>query len=237
VAKRTPDYTKQVRHEKPRKPVSRPGRATAARGRRAEAKVPPAPKALVLITYASLAGGVALYLYVLYLAHPTAGGLVAVGCGLITDGLVAVLAAYALDPVKHPLRRVNKRALIFVLVIFAAVTVMLTVSVPLLSPGLIPPIAVFFYMIRPRLKLIAEVEGTYRPTRRDQALEEIQERRAERKREKEREAAMKRTIKQRLQRGAGPVARTETETEDDEPASAAADARARRPAKRRGGRR
>ena len=144
--------------------------------------------------------------------------------------------------------RVNKRTLLTVIAVLGAVAVFQTVRVPLASPGLIPPVAVFFYLIRPRLKMIAQAEGTYRPTRRDQALDEIQAAREERQREKEREAAIKRTIKRRLQRDAeaaddaetdnGQAAAAETETAGHT-AGAVDDARAtgRRPAKRRGGRR
>ncbi len=57
--------------------------------------------------------------------------------------------------------------------------------------------AIFYFVIRPRLKVIAQAAGTYRPTRRDEALAEIQERRDERQREKEREEQLKRTLKRR----------------------------------------
>jgi len=155
-------------------------------------------------------------------------------CGVLTNVLIGVLATYALNPRRFPMPRVDKRSLIMLVMILGAVTVFFGLRQAWLSAGLIPPVAVFFFVVRPRLKLIAEAAGTYRPTRRDQALEEIQERRAERLREKEREAAMKRTIKQRLQGRAGRAA----EAEGDVAAGAAdTDMRASRPAKRPGGKR
>ena len=117
--------------------------------------------------------------------------------GMLTNILTGVLALYALNPRRFPMPRVDKRLLAVVIVVFGAVTVFVGINNAILAPGMIPPIAIFYFVIRPRLKSIAQATGTYRPTRRDAALEEIQERRAERQREKEREEQLKRTLKRR----------------------------------------
>jgi hypothetical protein len=202
VAKRTPDYTKQVRHEKPpRRPVAPAGKKTARR-----AEVPPPPQGATALVIVSLAGGVALYAWAASLAfgntdkRTLALSLTIALCGLVTNVLTGVLALYALNPRRFPMPRLDKRMLIVIIVVFGAITVFFGSSNPILVPGIIAPVAVFYFVIRPRLKVIAQVTGTYRPTKRDAALAEIQERREERQREKEREEQLKRTIKRRQQR-------------------------------------
>jgi hypothetical protein len=203
VAKRTPDYTKQVRHEKPRRQPDAAPRKKAAR--RPEVPAPPRGSgALVLV---SLFGGVALYVWAALLAlggsdtKTVAFSLTVSLCGLLTNVLTGVLALYALNPQRFAMPRVDKRMLVVIIVIFGAVAVFFSSANVILAPGLIPPVAIFFFVIRPRLKVIAQVAGTYRPTRRDDALAEIQERRAERQREKEREEQLKRALKRRQQGG------------------------------------
>jgi hypothetical protein len=203
VAKRTPDYTKQVRHEKPgRQPVP-PTRKKAAH----KADVPPPAQGATALTFVSLIGGVALYAWAVTLAMGSSDArVVAISvtvafCGLLTNILTGVLAVYALNPGRHPMPRVDKRMLAVIIIVLGVVVVFFGSTNLILAPGMIPPVVVFFFVIRPRLKVIAQVAGTYRPTKRDEALAEIQERRAERQREKEREAQLKRTIKRRQERG------------------------------------
>jgi len=208
VAKRTPDYTKQVRHEKPRRqPVAAPGKKAARRQ-----PVPPPQKGAAGATYVSLVGGTAVYFYAAYLATGgattkiVAFSLVIAACGVLANVLTGVLATYALFPRRYPMPRVDKRWLVMSIVIFGAVTVFFGLQIPWLAPGIIPPVAVFLFVVRPRLKLIAQAAGTYRPTKRDAALAEIDERREarrreaeERQREKEKEEQLKRVIRRRIQ--------------------------------------
>jgi hypothetical protein len=206
VAKRTPDYTKS-RHEKPSR---RPAAAPAKKARRGT--VPPPQKGAASATYVSLVGGTAVYLYAGYVA--TGAGttkseifsLVIALCGLLTNVLTGVLATYALYPVRHAMPRVDKRLLVTLIMVFGAITVFFGLQIAWLAPGIIPPVAVFFFVVRPRLKLIAQAAGTYRPTRRDAALAEIDERRdarrreaEERQREKEKGEQLKRVLKRRMQ--------------------------------------
>jgi hypothetical protein len=207
VAKHTPDYTKQVRHEKPRRqPVAAPGKKTR-RG-----AVPPPQKGASSATYVSLVGGTAVYLYAGYLATGGANSksvifsLIIAFCGLLTNVLTGVLATYALYPVRHAMPRVDKRLLVTLIMVFGAITVFFGLQIAWLAPGIIPPVAVFFFVVRPRLKLIAQAAGTYRPTKRDAALAEIDERREarrreteERQREKEKEEQLKRVLKRRME--------------------------------------
>ena len=209
MAKRTPDYTKQVRHEKPRRqPVAVPGKK-ARRG-----TVPPPPRGASSATYVSLVGGTAVYLYAGsgYLATGGANSkaiifsLVIAFCGLVTNVLTGVLATYALYPVRHAMPRVDKRLLVTLITVFGAITVIFGLQIVWLAPGIIPPVAVFFFVVRPRLKLIARAAGTYRPTKRDAALADMDERREarrreteERQREKEKEEQLKRVLKRRME--------------------------------------
>jgi ABC-type multidrug transport system fused ATPase/permease subunit len=209
VAKRTPDYTKQVRHEKPRRqPVAAPGKKTR-RG-----TVPPPQKGAPSAVYVALGGGTAVYLYAAFLATGGANSkaiifsLVIALCGLFTNVLTGVLATYALYPVRHAMPRLDKRLIVVLIMVFGAVTVFFGLQIAWLAPGIIPPVAVFFFVVRPRLKLIAQAAGTYRPTKRDAALAEIDERREtrrreteEREREKEKEEQLKRVLKRRMQQG------------------------------------
>lgn len=212
MAKRTPDYTKQVRHEKPRRqPVAAAGKKAARRG-----QVPPPQKGAASAVYVSLGGGTAVYLYAGYVA--TGAGttksvifqLVIALCGLLTNVLTGVLATYSLYPVRRAMPGVDKRLLVTLIMVFGAVTVFFGLQIAWLAPGIIPPVAVFFFVVRPRLKLIAQAAGTYRPTKRDAALAEIDERRdarrreaEERQREKEKEEQLKSVLKRRMQRDQG----------------------------------
>ena len=212
MAKRTPDYTKQVRHEKPRRqPVAAPGKKAARRG-----TVPPPQKGAASAVYVSLVGGTAVYLYAAYLATGSATtksiifSLVIAFCGLLTNVLTGVLATYSLYPRRFAMPGIDKRLLVTLIMVFGAVTVFFGLQIAWLAPGSIPPVAVFFFVVRPRLKLIAQAAGTYRPTKRDAALAEIDERREarrreteERQREKEKEEELKSVLKRRLQRDQG----------------------------------
>jgi hypothetical protein len=201
VAKRTPDYTKQVRHEKPRRqPAAAPRKKAAQRQ-----AVPPPQSGASALVLMSLVGGMALYVWAALLAlgggnaKTVAVSLTIACCGLLTNVFTGVLALYALNPQRFPMPRVDKRMLVVIIVVFGAITVFFGINNMILAPGMIPPVAIFYFVIRPRLKLIAQAAGTYRPTRRDEALAEIQDRRAERQREKEREEQLKRALKRRQQ--------------------------------------
>jgi signal transduction histidine kinase len=199
VAKRTPDYTKQVSHR--RVPAERPQKGARQRG------APDAPLSWAIATFVTLAGGVAIYLWGCTQTLPYLGGpdgrkyvQAAVGsiAGIVLNVLVGVMALYALYPRRFPMRWLNKRVLTYVILFVGMIAVFETMNITVLSPGLIPPVAIFYFVIRNRLKAIAEAEGRYSPTRRDQALEEIRERREERRREKEEEARKQKMIKDRL---------------------------------------
>ena len=202
MAKRTPDYTKQVSHQRARSERARPDRAGKERK-----GVPDAPVAYGLLTFVALLGGVAVYAWgctqtLPYLTGPDGRkfvqGSIASVSGIVTNVLVGVLALYALYPRRYPLRRINKRYLGYAIVFIGLIAVYYSVNISVLSPGLIPPVAVFYFVIRSRLKEIAEAEGRYTPTKRDQALEEIRQRREERRREKEAEREKQRRLKARL---------------------------------------
>ena len=114
MAKRTPDYTKQVRHEKPRRqPVAAPGKKAARRG-----EVPPPQKGAASAVYVSLVGGTAVYLYAAYLATGSATtksiifSLVIALCGILTNVLTGVLATYSLYPRRFAMPGVDKRLLV-----------------------------------------------------------------------------------------------------------------------------
>lgn len=214
MAKRTPDYTKQVRHDKPRRQAAAAPVKKARRG-----TVPPPQKGAPSAVYVSLVGGTAVYLYAGYLATGAATtkqeifSLVIAFCGLLANVLTGVLATYCLYPVRHAMPGVDKRLLVTLIMVFGAITVFFGLQIAWLAPGIIPPVAVFFFVVRPRLKLIAQAAGTYRPTKRDAALAEIDERREERRREaeerqreKEKEEQLKQVLKRRMEGGQGPDA-------------------------------
>jgi hypothetical protein len=203
VAKRTPDYTKQVSHQRTR--AERPGKQRGERpGGKQRAVVPDPPVSYSVLTFVSLFGGAELYIWAAFMAlggssTKTVAVSVAVAlCGVLTNVLTGVLALYALYPQRFPMRRVNKRMLAAIIVVVGGIAIMSLYNSSLLSPGLIPPVAVFFFVIRPRLKQIAEADGRYTPSKRDQALEEIRQRREARRREKEAEARQQQMIKGRL---------------------------------------
>ena len=95
VAKRTPDYTKKVRHEKPRRQPAGPGRPAAGRGGRPD--VSPVPKSTVVSTFVGLAAGVGVYLYIFIAFRPGGADLLASACGLVDNvSLVGVMALYVM---------------------------------------------------------------------------------------------------------------------------------------------
>lgn len=243
MAKRTPDYTKQVRHEKvPARPAG--GQRPKGRGR---ASVSDVRLSFVVSTYLGLAGGAAIYLFgcsqtvpYLFGANPRAyiAGSAASIAGLATNVLVGVLAVYAFYPRRFPLRRINKQYLMYAIIIFGVIALFYSFNRLLqpLATGLIPPVAIFYFILRPRLQEIAQAEGRYRPTKRDEALAEVHARREERRREKEAEKEYKRRLKARLARvDADEVgARRAARQKADAGAANAAQARPSAPPRRAG---
>jgi hypothetical protein len=212
VARKTPDYTKQVRHERPRSQMAATGRRRASKGKRPP--VPPPARGMAPSAFFAVGAGVLLYVWVGYLAfggattRSIAFGLGIAFCGLVANLLTGVLALYALYPERYPLPGVDKRLLTTLVIVFTVITVFFGVQIPWMAPGVIPPVGVFYFIIRPRLKLMAQVRGTYRPSRRDTALAEIQARREQRRREreeqqheKERQAGIKAALRRRQGRG------------------------------------
>ena len=190
MARRTPDYTQ---------------RRTQGKNRQQQKQeLPSAGPAVTSMVMLSLAGAVAMFLWgcgqtLPYLLRGGAeaksyaqGSLVAVS-GLVTNLLVGVIAYHALHPRRFPLRGSTARRILYAIVFFGGIAIVAGLNT-ILGPAMIPAIAVFYFAVRPRLKQIAQAQGRYTPTKRDQALEEIRKRREERLAEKERQTKVKRRL-------------------------------------------
>lgn len=206
MARRTPDYTKQARQK---------------RRKQRETLPPPPSRAYATAVYLSLAGGVALFLYGCVLVFPvlSEGGLNARGAvvasvglvaGIVATVLIGLLARYSFDPRAHPLR-MNMKYLLYIIVFAGMVAIMVVLSYKslqlLMGPALIPAVAVFFFVVRPRLKAIAVAEGRYTKSRSEQKREEWERERRQEREEKQRYERLK---QQRLGKASGRVARKGT---------------------------
>jgi hypothetical protein len=119
----------------------------------------------------------------------------AMGAGIVCNLLVLLLSMHVFDRKKHPLAGINKKYLMWGIVLTGMVCVMVVMSSKfwqtLMGPGLIPPIAIMVFVLRPRLKALAVAEGRYTPSRSEKAREDWERERAERRAEKERYEALK----------------------------------------------
>lgn len=207
VARKTPDYTRQARQK-----------------RRKERATPPPPpsRAYATAVYTSLAGGVALFLYGCVLVFPVIGeggqnargaGVAALGlvAGILATVLIGLLARHSFDPRAHPLRGINKKYLIYGIVFGGMVSILVVLTYQslqlLMGPALIPAVAVFFFVVRPRLKAIAVAEGRYTKSRSEESREQWERERRQEREEKER---YKRLKEQRLGKTSGRPARKGT---------------------------
>lgn len=206
MARKTPDYTKQARQK-----------------RRKQRETLPAPpsRAYASAVYFSLAGGAALFLYGCVLVFPvlSEGGqnargatMAAIGlaAGIVATVLIGLLARYSFDPRAHPLR-FNIKYLIYVIVFAGMISIMVVLSYKslqlLMGPALIPAVAVFFFVVRPRLKAIAVAEGRYTKSRSEQKREQWER---ERQQEREEKRRYERLKDQRLSKPSRRVARKGT---------------------------
>lgn len=207
MARKTPDYTRQARQK-----------------RRKQRETLPAPpsRGYAAAVYLSLAGGIVFFLYGCVLVLPALGeggrnargamvaalGLIA---GILATALIGLLARYSFDPRAHPLRGINKKYLIYGIVFAGMVSMLVVLSNKslqlLMGPALIPAVAVFFFVVRPRLKAIAVAEGRFTKSRSEQAREEWERERQQERAEKER---YKRLKEQRLGKAGRKAARKGT---------------------------
>jgi len=190
VAKKTPDYTKQSRQARQRE----------------RQQVAPVSKTMAYMVYVSLGGGIAIFAFGLYLvARAGTGGensrglmitAIAMAGGMICNALVLLLSMHVFDRRKHPLRGINKKVLMWSIVLSGMVCVMVVMTSKfwqtIMGPGLIPPIAVMVFVLRPRLKALAISDGRYTQSRSEKAREDWERERAERRAEKERYEELKR---------------------------------------------
>jgi hypothetical protein len=158
--------------------------------------------------YVSCLGGVALFVVGLYMFVGMPGfsisdqraltvivlGMVA---GIVCNILVLLLCMHTFDRRKHPLRGINKKVLMWGIVLSGMVCVMIVMSSAkviqtFMGPGLIPPIGIMVFVLRPRLKAMAIADGRYTQSRSEKAREEWERERAERRAEKERYEELKR---------------------------------------------
>lgn len=189
MAKKTPDYTKQARQTRQRE------RQTVA----------PVTRTMAYMVYASLIGAVGLFIFGLYLVVQTISSrgddravtiaALGMGAGIVCNILVLLLCRHVFDRKKHPLAGISKKYLMWGIVLSGMVCVMVVMSSKfwqtLMGPGLIPPIAIMVFVLRPRLKALAIAEGRYAPSRSEKARDDWDRERAERRAEKERYEALK----------------------------------------------
>ncbi len=175
--------------------------------RKKQQQLPPVSKYVAWSCYASLAGAMGLYLWACTLTLPNLGGGGALArgaavsslgavCGLLANFTLLPITMWALYPERYPFQRLNKKLLMYVFIGLSMVTVVVTLSSKLgqqlLGPGLIPPVAIFFFVVRPRLKALAIAKGNYTPSRFDKAREDYEKEREEYRRERQREKEAKR---------------------------------------------
>jgi hypothetical protein len=192
VAKKTPDFTKQARQTR----------------RRESETVAPVSPTMKYMVYASCLGGVVLFFVGLYMFVGMPGfsfrderaltvivlGMVA---GIVCNFLVLLLCMHTFDRRKHPLRGLNMKVLMWGIVLSGMICVMIVMSSAkviqtFMGPGLIPPIGIMVFVLRPRLKAMAIADGRFTPSRSEKAREEWERERAERRAEKERYEELKR---------------------------------------------
>lgn len=197
MARRTPDYTRQARRG------VKGGKKDGKKGRQEVERVSSVITALV---FTALMGGALIFASLCVLTVPridpdTVLGKVAVrdtiayASGFLTNAFVGMIAAHALYPRRVALPASVLRMVTYALILLGILAIMLTSGSAYgtwAGPALIPPVAVYFFVVRPRLKAIAQAEGRYTPTRRDHALAEMEAERKAREREKEMLAKAKR---------------------------------------------
>jgi hypothetical protein len=212
VAKKTPDYTKQARRSSGRPKGSYQtsrqtgGQARSPQGRTSAARKITAedteiPKLILMSSMVSIVGGAFIFLWGLVMTLPQAGvgGLSGRGavvasigmfCGVACNVCMAIMLLRTYDPRKYRFGALSMRTMIYAFIgtgILAFVIIFSWGTGGMMTFGLAlaPAVIVFYFVLKPRLKARAVVDGRYKPNRRESARQEYEREMAARKAEKE----------------------------------------------------
>lgn len=210
MARKTPDFTK-ARHVSPQTrgggQARRSPQANPSASQSAALEGTKISGFMLASCLVAILGGAAIFLWVAVLSVPQisqggmnaragAVGLVGALCGAICNLCIGGVLLNAYNPERFRFWGINMKLLVYGFTGSGVITIIILFTgggsaLMTLGMALAPAIAVFYFVLKPRLKAQAAAEGRYQPKRREQARREYEEERAKLKAEKERYERLK----------------------------------------------